>query len=56
LRVTAIREGTWPKDHPTSRRHPVFFQIPMNWDQMTEEEKDAWALQFLDAVIEAPIR
>jgi hypothetical protein len=39
--------------HPTSRRHPVFFQIPMNWKGLTEEEKDAWALQFLDAAIAA---
>jgi hypothetical protein len=41
------------EDHPTSRRHPVFFQIPMNWEELTQKEKDACALQFLDAAIAA---
>jgi hypothetical protein len=41
------------EDHPTSRRRPVFFQIPMKWEELSQEEKDAWSLQFLDAVIEA---
>jgi hypothetical protein len=25
----------------------------MNWAEMTDEEKDAWSLQFLDAAIAA---
>jgi hypothetical protein len=41
------------EDQPTSRRHPVFFKVPMNWANLSEEEKDAWASQFLDAVIAA---
>jgi hypothetical protein len=40
-------------DQSTSRRRPVFFQIPMNWDKLTQEEKDAWSVQFLDAAIAA---
>jgi hypothetical protein len=45
--------GNMAEDRPTSRRKPVFFKIPMNWKQLTDEEKDAWSLQFLDAVIAA---
>jgi hypothetical protein len=41
------------EDQPTSPRHPIFFQIPMNWKELTDEEKDAWSLQFLDAAIAA---
>jgi hypothetical protein len=41
------------EDALTSPRHPVFFQIPMKWGGMTDEEKHAWSLQSLDAVIAA---
>jgi hypothetical protein len=44
---------TWPKITQTSLRKPVFFKIPMNWKELTDEEKDAWSLQLLDKVIGA---
>lgn len=34
-------------------RHPVFLRPPPNWSELTEEQKHAWALDFLHAAIKA---
>jgi hypothetical protein len=35
------------------KRHPVFMRPPANWNELTQEEKDAWSLDFLKAAVEA---
>jgi hypothetical protein len=39
------------EDAPTSPRRPGYFQIPLNWREMSEVEKHARALQFVQAEI-----
>jgi hypothetical protein len=40
-------------DRKVVERRRVFFKIPMNWRDLTREEKHAWAHQFFDAAIAA---
>jgi hypothetical protein len=50
LPITRIDWDGMSEEKQLTTRHPVFFQIPMNWEEMTEEEKHSWALSFLLAV------
>jgi hypothetical protein len=42
-----------PEYTNATKRRPVFFKIPSNWAELTQAEKDAWSLDFLNAAIEA---
>jgi hypothetical protein len=53
LPITGIGGTVMTNEAKASERHPVFFQIPLNWDEMTEEQQHGWALGFLQAAIGA---
>jgi hypothetical protein len=39
---------------PTSKRgRPVFFKFPFGWNELSKEEKERWASEAADALIEA---
>jgi hypothetical protein len=40
-------------DAKASKMQPVFLRPPSNWGELTQQQKHEWALQFLDAAIDA---
>ena len=41
-----------PSEEPEAKNKPVFFHVPDNWDELSDEEKDQIADQIIDAMIQ----
>jgi hypothetical protein len=39
-------------EEPEGEKRPVFFQVPENWDDLSDEEQEVIADQIIDAMIQ----